>query len=108
MLFAVIYRGFIQPGYEKEFQQAWKEVADYFIKYCGALGSCLHKTPENEWIAYSRWPNRKKRDAVWFSQEGLPAEIILIIQRLKKCLDPQKHSEEIQMEIVEDSLFNPQ
>jgi hypothetical protein len=35
-MFAVIYRAFIKPGFELEYQEAWRECATYFVKYRGA------------------------------------------------------------------------
>jgi hypothetical protein len=43
-MFAVIYRAFIKPGLELEYQEAWRQVASHFAKSRGAIGSCLHKT----------------------------------------------------------------
>jgi hypothetical protein len=105
-MFAVIYRGFVRSGWENEYQQAWKQLAKYFIRYCGATGSCLHKTHKNEWIAYSKWPDQKIRDTAWVSQQSLPSEIKLAIQQLKECIDYQRPYEEICMDIVEDFLLS--
>jgi hypothetical protein len=104
-MFAVIYRGFLLPECEEEYQQAWKKIAEYFIKHCGAVGSCLHKTHQNEWVAYSRWPDLQTRDTAWLSQKKLYPEIKLAIKQLKDCIDYQKPHEEICMEVVEDFLF---
>lgn len=35
--FAVIYRGYLKPGREGDYQNAWQSVAQYFIKYRGAI-----------------------------------------------------------------------
>ena len=43
-MFAVIYRRFVFPECEKEYQAAWRQVATYFKEHKGALGSCLHRT----------------------------------------------------------------
>lgn len=41
-MFAVIYQGYLKPGRENEYQEAWSKVAQYFIEYRGAIGSlCL-------------------------------------------------------------------
>ena len=53
-MFAVIYRAYLKAGTELEYQHFWNLVANYFIKHCGALGSCLHQTEEGFWLAYSR------------------------------------------------------
>ncbi len=50
--FAVLYRGYLKPGTESDYQNAWQLVAQYFVKYRGAIGSCLHRTSEGMWVAY--------------------------------------------------------
>lgn len=59
-MFAVIYRGYVKPNKEKEYRQLWHQIATYFVEKRGALGSCLHKTKEGLWLAYSRWPDKKR------------------------------------------------
>jgi hypothetical protein len=61
--FAAIYQGYLKPGREEEYQKLWKIIATFFIEQRGALGSCLHKTSDGLWVAYSRWPNQATRDA---------------------------------------------
>lgn len=108
-MFAVIYRGFIYPELEEEYQKLWRQVATYFINNRGAFGSCLHKTAEGEWIAYSRWPDRETRDAAWPKDDEPPSdnlkpEIQEIIVALKECIDKDKPFQEICMDIVDDLL----
>ena len=64
-MFAVIYRAYLKVGTESEYQHLWNLVVHYFVKHCGALGSCLHQTEEGFWLAYSRWPDKATRDAAW-------------------------------------------
>ena len=65
-MFAVIYRGYLKSVDDKEvYRKAWHTVAAYFVAHRGALGSCLHKTEEGMWLAYSRWPDKATRDASW-------------------------------------------
>lgn len=58
-MFAAIYQGYIKPGRENEYQEAWNKVARYFIEQRGAIGSCLHRTSDGLWVAYSRWPDKE-------------------------------------------------
>ncbi len=44
--FAVIYRGYLKPGREDDYQNAWQSVAQYFITHRGAIGSCLHRASD--------------------------------------------------------------
>lgn len=108
-MFAVIYRGFVDPDNEKDYQHCWHIVADYFIKQCGAIGSCLHKTDEGYWLAYSRWPDKAARDAAWPSDdapssEKFPDKIATAIIKLKKYIDESRAFPEITMAIMDDLL----
>lgn len=109
-MFAVIYRGYVYPDAEREYQKLWRQIAKYFIEHRGALGSCLHKTTDGSWVAYSRWPDKATRDASW-PQEGeepsetLDQEIKTTILSLKKCIDKDQPFQEICMEVMDDLLF---
>jgi heme-degrading monooxygenase HmoA len=100
-MLAVIYKSSVYPEREKEFQQVWRKVANYFVTHCGALGSHLHKTENGEWIAYSRWPNKETRDTFWIAETGLSKEIRTAIQTLKSCIDLTKPHEEICMNVID-------
>lgn len=107
-MFAVIYRGSIIPGREADYQKSWNQVASHFKEHRGALGSCLHKSEDGEWIAYSRWPDKKTRDASWPKDDSvcptIDSEIRKAILCLKDCIDPDRPFEEICMEIKDDLL----
>ncbi len=109
-MFAVIYQGYLKPGRENEYQEAWNIVAKYFIEYRGAFGSCLHRTSDGLWVAYSRWPDKKTRDNSWPGEnapsEELPLEIRNAILIIKDCLDPDSKIPDLCMEVVEDRLFS--
>lgn len=103
-MFAVIYRGFVFPEREKEYKQLWHTIASYFVKNRGALESRLHKTDAGEYIAYSRWPDRKTRDLSWGdASTQMPAQIVTAIQHLKECLDYSKSYDEICMDVVDEN-----
>ena len=108
-MFAVIYRAFIKPGFELEYQEAWRRVASYFMKNRGAIGSCLHKTNEGMWVAYSRWPDKATRDASWPGENApsdvLPDEIKKVIITIQNCMDQTQKLPEICMEVVDDLLI---
>lgn len=105
-MFAVIYQGYIQPGHEQKYQEAWNKVARYFIEKRGALGCCLHRTPEGLWVAYSKWPDKKTRDNSWPGENApsneLPEDIRKAVLIIKESLDPDRKIPEICMEVVED------
>lgn len=105
-MFAVIYQGYLKPGRESEYREAWNRVASYFIEKRGAIGSCLHRTSDGLWVAYSRWPDKKTRDSSWSSENevtGLPAEILQAVATLKDCLEQKVP--DICMEVVDDLLL---
>ncbi len=108
--FAVIYRGYLKPGRESDYQNAWQCVAQYFIKCRGAIGSCLHRTSDGMWIAYSRWPDQKTRDASWPGKDApskeLPQKVREAVMIIQDCLDPDRKLPEICMEVVNDFLLN--
>jgi hypothetical protein len=108
-MFAVIYRGFVKPGFEAEYQKIWHQIAQYFIQHCGAIGSCLHQTEDGMWLAYSRWPNKATRDAAWpgenaASEKSFPDEIQKAIVMLKNYLDLDRKLPEICMTVMDDLL----
>lgn len=110
---AVIYRGYLKPGKEIEYLNAWQIVAKYFVAHRGATGTCLHRTSDEMWIAYSRWPDQKTRDASWPGENApsdiLPYEIREAIITIKNCLDPDRKLPDICMEVVYDLLLpNPE
>lgn len=104
--FAVIYRGYLKPGREADYQKSWQIVARYFIEHRGAKGSCLHRTSDGLWVAYSRWPDRKTRDASWPGEEApsneLPFQVQEAILTVQDCLDADRKLPDICMEVVED------
>jgi heme-degrading monooxygenase HmoA len=109
-MFAVIYRVYLKPGKEQEYQRLWNQIASYFVQYRGALGSCLHRTEEGLWVAYSRWPSKAVRDASWPKErepsEELPEDMRKAIIAIKDCADEERKMEEIHLEVVADLLEN--
>lgn len=109
-MFAVIYRGYVKPGREAEYQQCWHKIAQYFIKSRGASGSCLHQAEDGMWLAYSRWPDKATRDASWPGDNApaseLPEDIRDAIIRIKDCLDPARKLPEICLMVMDDLLLN--
>lgn len=110
-MFAVIYQGYLKPGKENEYQEAWNTVAQYFIESRGAIGSCLHRTSDGLWVAYSRWPDKKTRDNSWPREnapsEELPPEIRNAVLTIKDCLDSDRKIPDLCMEVINDRLLSP-
>lgn len=108
-MFAVIYQGYIKTGREAEYQKAWNIVAHYFVKQRGAIGSCLHRSSDGLWVAYSRWPDQKTRDDSWPGENApsheLPSEIREAVLTIKECMDQERKLPDICMEVVDDLLL---
>lgn len=112
-MFAVIYKFKLKPSQEKQYQEHWHKIAEFFIKNRGAIGSCLHKGEDNLWIAYSRWPDKATRDASWPGDESpnnnLPEDICNSIQVMqtinKENSSMDKDYEEFCLTIVDDLLL---
>ncbi|HUD02261.1 MAG TPA: antibiotic biosynthesis monooxygenase [Rhabdochlamydiaceae bacterium] len=107
-MFAVIYQSYLKPGREDDYKSAWHQIASYFVEKRGALGSCLHRTDDGKWIAYSRWPDKATRDASWPGENApsheLPAEIRQAILTIKECMDQDRKIPDICMDMVSDLL----
>lgn len=109
--FAVIYQSYLKPGTEEAYKTAWKTVASYFINHCGAVGSCLHKTQDGLWVAYSRWPSKAKRDAAWPTgsqaiPDAFPEEVKTAIKTLKNCLDDDRKIPDLCLDVQEDLFLS--
>ncbi len=107
-MFCVIYRAWVFPEKEEPYQKYWHIIANYFVKHRGAIGSCLHKTEEGYWLAYSRWPNQATRDASWPGENAasteLPEEIRQAIINIKACVDQNRRLPEIAMNLISELL----
>ncbi|HJO95560.1 MAG TPA: hypothetical protein QF753_19345 [Victivallales bacterium] len=107
-MFAVIYRSYVKSEKEEEYQILWEHIAKYFVSKRGAIGSCLHKTEEGYWLAYSRWPNREIRDSSWPGEDApseiLPENIRQAIINIKDCTDQTRKFPEICMDVKNDFL----
>lgn len=99
-MFAVIYQFYLEPSQEAEYQRCFQLIANYCIEHCGAIGSVLHQGEAGLWVAYSRWPDKKTRDAAWpVNDAGInpdfPREIIDAIELMKKISVDNSQSEPI-------------
>ncbi len=101
-MFAVIYRGYVPLHLQESYQAAWKVIASYFIQEKNALGSTLHQADDGMWIAYSRWPDKKTRDAAWSCETiySHPEPIIKATETLKNSLDKERLFPEICMDVI--------
>lgn len=60
-------------------------------------------------MAYSRWPDKRTRDAAWPGEEApsdeLPFSIRQAVVVIQDCLDQERKFPEICMEVVDDLLL---
>jgi len=99
-MFAILYQFRLKQGTETEYRAAWNTIVCYFMKHRGAVGSCLHKTSDDLWIAYSRWPDRQTRERASFD---LPKEIETAFATLNNC--GEQKLPEIHMDVIDDHLL---
>lgn len=59
--FAVIYRWSVDPDHEVYFRQRWSAGTSRLKKEFGALGSCLTRAENGDFIAFARWPSEAAR-----------------------------------------------
>ncbi len=62
MTVAIIYRWRLKPGKQEQFRKAWRRRTVELREEAGALGSALHRTDDDIWVAYARWPNPEERE----------------------------------------------
>lgn len=58
-MFTVIYSFKVKEGMHKEFLDAWNDLTSLIYEFENSLGSRLHESKSNEYIAYACWPDRK-------------------------------------------------
>ena len=90
--FAVLYRWTVAQEHEAYFIERWRAGTVLLRDRYGALGSCLARTGEGEFIAFARWPSEEARRTA-FAARG--------------PLDPWPgilNFEETKLDVVEDML----
>ncbi|MEM1189735.1 MAG: antibiotic biosynthesis monooxygenase family protein [Pseudomonadota bacterium] len=68
--FCVLYRWDVVEGDEEQFLEAWRNVTADFSAFSGGLGSRIHRSEDDLWLAYTQWPSR----AAWEGAELKTAE----------------------------------
>ncbi len=110
-MFCVIYRFKLKPHQEALYMRCWDIITDYFIKHRGSLGSSLHKSEEQLWVAYSRWPDKATRDASWpgdgIVNQDLPGAVVDAIETMQRFkhenVDLEQY-DDITMHLVTDKI----
>jgi heme-degrading monooxygenase HmoA len=57
-MFCVIYKFTVKPDCEDHFRHHWSAVTQWYYRHAGSLGSRLHRTSTEEFIAYAQWQTR--------------------------------------------------
>ncbi len=70
--FAMLYRWKIDPAHEDEFREGWRAATIELRDHFGALGSCLSRDAEGNFVAFARWPTEEHRERAF--AERTPAD----------------------------------
>ena len=100
MTYAVIYKWKIDPAREPDFRDAWRNLTRAFRAEAGGLGSSLHRTEDDWWLAYARWPDRDIYDAAPSGEILSPADFEVMQEAILESAPPVK------MELVDDLLLS--
>ena len=60
--FAVLYRWSVEPEWEDYFRERWRAGTIRLRDEFGALGSCLTRADNGDFIAFARWPSEAARE----------------------------------------------
>jgi hypothetical protein len=60
--FAVIYRWSVDPEYEDYFLDRWRRGTLRLKENHGALGSCVGRAENGDFVAFARWPSESARE----------------------------------------------
>ena len=97
--FAVVVRWTLAEGADPaELRAAWSEPTHAIRSERGGLGSCLHRAPDGEFVAYARWPDR----ATWEASGRLPSPAPEASRRMAACIASRR--DPLPLEIDTDLL----
>ena len=72
--FAVLYRWKIDAAQEVVFSECWRTATLRLRDEYGALGSCLSRDAEGDFVAFARWPSEEQRERAFAS--NTPADAL--------------------------------
>lgn len=81
---AVIYKHAVKSEMEKDFLNAYEQVATYFLKE-GARNFAINKI-DGEYLIYSIWEN--SANPHWSENDNLPDNVKKAIKTIKSCHSP--------------------
>ena len=94
--FAMLYRWRVAPEHEAAFVARWREATVALRDAHGALGSCLSRDENGDFVAFARWPSEAARDAAAAARAAAPP------------WDGIVHFEATKLWVEEDLLTRPQ
>lgn len=98
-MFAVIYKFKVRQGQDKKFKESWKALTQLIYKHEGSLGSRLHKSEGQLYIAYAQWPDKETWEK---SGSKLPKSADAVRMAMRESCEEIKT--EYQLEIADDLL----
>ncbi|NOQ75233.1 MAG: antibiotic biosynthesis monooxygenase [Crocinitomix sp.] len=102
-MFAVLYAFKVIPGKTNDFIKGWSGLTKLIYQYENSLGSRLHQTEPNSYIAYAQWPNK----ATWKNAgNNLPAQATKFRELMKESCSEIKTASEL--DVVTDLLKQQQ
>lgn len=80
--FAVLYTWKLRPTKEAQFQDAWRQLTQMLQRQYGALGSQLHRTGHDTWVAYNPWPDKD----CWEYSQAVPPQAQEVFALLREAI----------------------
>ena len=97
-MFCAVYKFTVKPDQEREFRQLWNSLTRMIRQHQDSLGSRLHRSGAQDYIAYAQWPNRQ----TWKNPPPLPPMGEELRRRMKECCE--KIEVLFELEVVDDLL----
>jgi hypothetical protein len=87
-MFCVIYRWRLHAGMEDAFVAAWARLTDAIRARRRGLGSRLHRTGDQLWLAYAQWPDRGTWEAAGAAESPDPGARAAMAAAIAERFDP--------------------
>jgi heme-degrading monooxygenase HmoA len=81
-MFAVTYRWTLRAGTEDRFHHAWATMTEAIRTRSGTSGSRLHRTDDDDTIAYAVWPSSE----AWEAAAKLPPANTEALATMRECI----------------------
>lgn len=98
-MYTIIYTFTVKEGMEETFIQSWKSMTKLIYEHEGSLGSRLHKSDDNDYVAYAQWPDKEAFDN---AGENLPKEANEVRRMMRESCTEINTA--YKLEVVEDLL----